>query len=109
MSRGQRLLHGVLQTREFAHRVVTAQENEQKGEKLSGVHPSGKNFALAKEKQEHYKDHANHFDRLLSKARDFGSAQIRSYYPLGNECEASRFSFLSMIFLYYDLVWIGLL
>src|SRR5713101_5797179 len=104
MSRGQRLLHGVLQTRELAHRVVTAQENEQEGEKLSGVHPSGKNFTLAKEKQEHYEDHANHFYRRRGKARDSGSAQIRAHYPLGHDCEASRFSFLTTICLNYDLV-----
>jgi len=49
MRSGQRLLHAVLKSRELAHRIVAAKEEEKKCNELRRVHPARDDFLLAKE------------------------------------------------------------
>ncbi len=63
MRSGERLLHAVLESRELAHRVVTAKQKEEERDELRRVHPARHDLALAKEQQQHDKDDSDHFDR----------------------------------------------
>src|SRR5689334_10888192 len=97
LRRGERLLHAVLQTRELAHRIVTAKQKEEEREELRTVHSSGDDLALAKEEQQHNEENPDHLNRWRCGAGNGRAPQISADDPARDFREARSFTFFSAI------------